>query len=153
MPKYFSFKELTYSETARKLGIDNTPTDETVINNIQELMDVLDGLREAWTVYSKENDFGEGGIIVNSGYRCEALNKAVGGSKTSSHKIGTAADVEPKNQHNKEFLWFTQHYFLDRQIPFDEIINEKPINNVPSWIHIGLKNREGKQRRRVFTIK
>lgn len=153
MAKYFTYSEFTKSETARKLGIDNTPTDETIQDNIIELMRVLDGVREAWTIKCKENCWGNPAIIVNSGYRCDALNNAIGGSKTSAHSIGAAADIEPKNQRNREFLRFLEQYLLDNHIPFDQLINEHPKNDIPSWVHIGLKNREGKQRRMVFTIK
>ncbi len=98
--------------------------------------------------------WGNPAIIVNCGYRCDALNEAVKGSKTSAHTIGAAADIEPKNQRNKEFLGFLEQYLLDNHIPFDQLVSEKPDKNgVPSWIHIGLKNRQGKQRRMVFTIK
>lgn len=153
MAKYFTYSEFTKSETALKLGIDNTPTDETIQDNIIELMRVLDGVREAWTIKCKENCWGNPAIIVNSGYRCDALNEAIKGSKTSAHNIGAAADIEPKNQRNREFLRFLEQYLLDNHIPFDQLVNEHPKNGIPSWVHIGLKNREGKQRRMVFTIK
>ncbi|MCD7803098.1 MAG: D-Ala-D-Ala carboxypeptidase family metallohydrolase, partial [Clostridiales bacterium] len=71
--KYFTIEELTKSDTATRRGIDNTPTAEAV-RNLTTLVDkVLDPLRSAWG----------GPIVVNSGYRCKALNEAVGGSKTS----------------------------------------------------------------------
>lgn len=154
MSQYFTFSELTKSSTADKLGIDNTPKEEYIKDNITELIEVLDGVREAWTVMCEKNSWGTASIIVNCGYRCDALNEAVKGSKTSAHTIGAAADIEPKNQHNKEFLGFLEKYLLDNHIPFDQLISEKPDKNgVPSWIHIGLKNRQGKQRRMVFAIK
>lgn len=153
MGQYFTLEELTRSATADKLGIDNTPKEEYIKDNITELIEVLDGVREAWTVMCEKNSWGTASIIVNCGYRCDALNKAIKGSKTSAHSIGAAADIEPKNQHNKEFLSFLEQYLLDNHIPFDQLISEKPDKNgVPSWIHIGLKNRQGKQRRMVFVI-
>ena len=154
MPKYFTFSELTKSSTADKLGIDNTPKEKYIQDNLIELMDFLDGVREAWTVKCEKECWGTASIIVNCGYRCDALNEAVKGSKTSAHSIGAAADIEPKNQRNKEFLSFLEQYLLDNHIPFDQLVSEKPDKNgVPSWIHIGLKNRQGKQRRMVFAIK
>lgn len=154
MPKYFTFEEMISSATADKLGIDNTPKEEYIKDNITELIEVLDGVREAWTVKCEKECWGNPAIIVNCGYRCDALNKAIKGSKTSAHVIGAAADIEPKNQRNKEFLSFLEQYLLDNHIPFDQLLNEKPDKNgVPSWIHIGLKNRQGKQRRMVFAIK
>ena len=154
MGQYFTLDELTRSATADKLGIDNTPKEEYIKDNLIELIDFLDGVREAWTVMCEKNSWGTASIIVNCGYRCDALNEAVKGSKTSAHSIGAAADIEPKNQRNKEFLSFLEQYLLDNHIPFDQLLNEKPDKNgVPSWIHIGLKNRQGKQRRMVSTIK
>lgn len=153
MSKWFVYSEFTKSATADKLNIDNTPKEEYIQDNIIELMRVLDGVRESWTVKCKKEYWGNPSIIVNSGYRCVALNDAIGGSKTSAHSIGAAADIEPANGKNREFLRFIEQYLLDNHIPFDQLINEKPVNGAPSWIHIGLKNREGKQRRMVFTIK
>ena len=154
MSQYFTFSELTKSSTADKLGIDNTPKEKYIQDNLIELMDFLDGVREAWTIICEKNSWGTASIIVNCGYRCDALNKAIKGSKTSAHVIGAAADIEPKNQKNKEFLRFLEQYLLDNHIPFDQLLSEHPDKNgVPSWIHIGLKNRQGKQRRMVFTIK
>lgn len=153
MAKYFTYGELTRSATADRLGIDNTPKEEYIQDNIIELMRVLDGIREGWTKKCKENYWDDAAIVVNSGYRCDELNEAINGSKTSAHSIGAAADIEPANGKNREFLRFVEQYLLDNHIPFDQLINEKPVNGVPSWIHIGLKNREGKQRRMVFTIK
>ena len=154
MSQYFTLLELTKSSTADKLGIDNTPKEKYIQDNLIELMDFLDGVREAWTIMCEEKSWDNPAIIVNCGYRCDALNEAVKGSKTSAHSIGAAADIEPKNQRNKEFLRFLEQYLLDNHIPFDQLLNEKPDKNgVPSWIHIGLKNRQGKQRRMVFAIK
>lgn len=154
MKQYFTLEEMIRSATADKLGIDNTPTEEHIQNNIMELIEVLNGVREAWTAKCEKENWGNPSIIVNSGYRSDALNEAIKGSKTSAHSIGAAADIEPKNQRNKEFLRFLEQYLLDKYIPFDQLVNEHPDKNgVPSWIHIGLKNREGKHRQMVFTIK
>lgn len=150
MGKYFSIEELTHSATADKLKIDNTPTSTEVKNNLLELIDVLDGIREGWTVLCEKNNWGSASVIVNSAYRCDALNKAIGGSKTSAHVIGSAADIEPKNQRNKEFYEYCKEYLKDK--PFDQLINEKPRCGIPSWIHIGLKNRFGQQRGQIFTL-
>ena len=149
MAKYFTLDELTYSATAVKKGIDNTPTEDAK-NNLIELMEVLDGIREGWTEKCKENNWGSASIVVNSGYRCNALNKAVGGSQTSAHVLGTAADIEPKNGRNKEFYDYCKEYLRDK--PFDQLINEKPRCDIPSWIHFGLKNSKGQQRGQIFTL-
>ena len=148
MNQYFTIEELTRSATADKLGIDNTPKEKYIQDNLIELIDFLDGVREAWTVMCEKNSWGSPAIVVNSGYRCDALNKAIGGSKTSAHSIGAAADIEPANGKNKEFHRFVEKYLLDNHIPFDNLINEYNY----SWTHLGLKNREGKQRRLSFSL-
>lgn len=152
MGKYFSIEELTYSATAEKLNIDNTPTSTEVRNNLLELISVLDGIREKWTTISRTKGWGSGAIIVNSGYRSNVLNKVIGGSSTSAHKIGAAVDIVPKNKRNKEFYNFINTYLIQNNIPFDQLINEKPVNDIPSWVHLGLKNRKGEQRQMVFTL-
>ena len=148
MSQYFTLDELTRSATADKLGIDNTPKEKYIQDNLIELMDFLDGVREAWAIMCEEKSWGSPAIVVNSGYRCDALNNAIGGSKTSAHSIGAAADIEPANGKNKEFHRFVEKYLLDNHIPFDNLINEYNY----SWTHLGLKNREGKQRRLSFSL-
>lgn len=147
MGKYFTIEELTKTNT----GLDNTPN-EQITSNLNELIEVLDGLREAWTSLCNINKWGAASIVVNSGYRSEAVNKAVGGSKTSSHKTGWAVDIEPRNQRNKEFYEFCKDYFNNNNILFDQLINEKPRNGIPSWIHLGLYNSKGEQRHQIFTL-
>lgn len=147
MSKYFSLEELCKTDT----GLDNTPNDEEK-EHLEILMDVLDGVREAWTEKCRENKWGSPSIVVNSGFRSDAVNKAVGGSKTSAHRFGWAADIEPSNQRNKEFLEFLINYMKTNNIKFDQIINEKPICDVPSWVHIGLYNGKGLQRGQIFTL-
>ena len=138
--KYFTFNELTRSDTANRLKIDNEPKEEATKDNIKELMLFLDGVREGWTEECKDKGYGDAAIVVNSGYRSEALNKAVKGSKTSEHMLGTAADIEPKNGRNKEFFEWMKTYVADKQ--FSQLINEYPDEkNCPSWIHISIRGR------------
>ena len=135
MGKYFSIAELTKSSTAIKKKINNTPTKE-VENNLNQLIDnILDPLREAW---------GQP-IIVGSGYRCEALNKAVGGAAHSQHKLGQAAYIHTKSdsaEDNKKL------FELIKQLkhPFDQLINEYNYN----WIHVSYSPRN---RRQILNIK
>lgn len=73
--QYFKVEELLRSETAEKCGIDNTPTDDEIIDNLNYTIQRLDEIREG---YGKS-------IIVNSGYRCPELNRKVGGVSSSFH--------------------------------------------------------------------
>ena len=146
MGKYFTIKELTRTST----GLLNTPNKDQ-LNNIEELIKVLDGVRGEWSNLCKLNNWGNPAIIVNSGYRSKAVNDAVGGSKTSEHMLGYAVDIEPKNQKNLEFFNFVKDYLLSNNIPFSQLINEKPINGIPSWVHLSINGLKG-HRKQIKTI-
>ena len=135
--RYFKYKELVYSEKAIKLKIDNTPTEE-IKAHLEELIPFLDGIREAWG----------SAVIVTSGYRCYELNKAVDGSKTSSHLYGWAVDLRPKNGYVNIFFDFVIKYFKQHGIPFDQIIDE--YGKKSHWVHIGLKHKDGRQRKQIL---
>lgn len=116
--KYFTIKELTKSSTAEAKGIDNTPTPE-VERNLTALVDnVLDPLR---TIYGKP-------ITVNSGYRCPELNKDVGGSATSDHVKGFAADITAGSKEENERLF----NIIKHNFHFSQLIDEKNF----SWVHV-----------------
>lgn len=117
---YFSFNEFERSDTAYRHGIDNTIPD-AVKKNVAALVDnVLDPLREAW---GKP-------ITVNSGYRCAALNKAVGGAATSSHKRGEAADITAGSEADNRRLYLLAQGL---NLPYFELIGQK---YGYKWLHI-----------------
>lgn len=133
--KYFTLKELTYSATAKKHNIDNTPNEDE-IKHLEELGNFMDGARAAWG----------SALIVSSGFRCPELNEKVGGSKNSGHKYGYAMDVVPANNKKMQFFEFMKEYVKDKD--FDELILET--NSKGSvWIHFSLKSWQGKQRRKI----
>ena len=134
---YFTIAELCASDTAKQYNIDNTD-DATILSHLQQLINFLNSLREAWG----------SAIRVNSGYTCEKLNKFVGGSKTSSHMIGYGVDLVPANGRMDEFKKFIVDYMKTRM--FDQCIVEK--SGKTEWIHIGLYNAKGQQRRMIFNI-
>jgi hypothetical protein len=129
--RYFTLQELTRSATAQRLGIYNTPP-ASAVKALNELVDnVLDPLREAWG----------GPIQVNSGYRCPALNKAVGGSPYSQHQRGEAADITVGTPSaNRRLLALIKR--LD--LPVDQCIDEKGCR----WIHVS--HRKGHNRRQYM---
>ena len=150
--KYFTLSEFTKSDTATKLGIDNTPTEYQKNNIIEFVEKLLDPLRGAWAEYCKENKLGAPSIRVTSGIRSEALNKAVGGSKTSAHYHGYAADLVPYNGRLDHFKKFCITWLFDKN--FDQIISEDEDENcIPSWIHIGYKRGNGEQRTQCLYMK
>lgn len=139
MAKYFKVAEMLKSETADKNKIQNIPSAE-VKKNIGELLGVLDGLREH---YGKP-------IKITSGYRCATLNKLVGGSPTSAHVIGYAADLQPIQGSFEEFKTEVLRW-LDTGVKFDQCIIEK--SKSAQWVHFGLYNRKGQQRGQQFSLK
>lgn len=147
MAKYFTVYEFIKSDTAKKLNIDNTPNEEQM-DNILELMRVMDKIRERWTDYCEQNYLQSPEIIVNSGYRCNDLNEAVGGSETSAHRIGSACDFEAKNGHNSDLFKVVQQTLYDEGIMWDQLIDE----NDGAWIHLGLKNRNGIRRMQIKSL-
>ena len=143
--KYFTIDELVRSSTATARGIDNTPSEYQKNNAIELVENLLDPLREDWARYCKQYALGTPAIRVNSGIRSQKLNEAVGGSKTSAHYHGWAADIVPLNGHMDQFKKFCVNWLLDKE--FDQFISEEEDkNHIPRWIHVGYKNGAGKQR-------
>lgn len=139
MPNYphFSLKELVASDTATKKKIDNTPSFE-VVEHLSELTDrLLEPLRMAWG----------GPVKVTSGYRCEKLNKAVGGVASSAHMRGDAADLQPGDGKIDEFISFTRKWLYNNNIRFDQLIDER--SGKTRWMHISLYSSTGTQRGEV----
>ena len=134
---HFKLVEFTRSATAQARHIDNTP-DEEQIKNLKFLCDnVLEPLREQF-----------GPIIIGSGFRCPALNTAVGGVKNSQHTTGEACDIHlPSIEVGKKYF-----EFLKKLPIFDQLIWERdnPRSN-HYWIHVSVK-RSGKNRKQVIPL-
>lgn len=121
--QYFTIEELCRSSKAKSLGIDNTPTQEAVENLTKLITECLNPIREA---YGK-------GISITSGYRSPAVNEAVGGSSTSQHMKGQAADMQVTSDGSLRDLFLACIAFKN----FDQLINERSGNS--KWIHISYK--------------
>lgn len=149
--KYFTIEEFIKSDTAKRKGIDNTPT-KIHKDNITELVNnLLDPLREDWTIYCQNNKLGAPNILITSGYRCWDLNNAIGGSKKSAHSWGCAADIKPSNGNMEQFQEFMKDWIKDKD--FDQLIYEKPINGIATWLHIAYKRpATDEQRKMIFTL-
>ena len=87
-------------------------------------------------------------IRVSSGYRCEKLNKAVGGAATSVHMIGYAADLQVSGSFNK-FRDFVVEWVKKSGVKFDQVILETDKKKNTKWIHVGLYNNSGQQRGQI----
>jgi zinc D-Ala-D-Ala carboxypeptidase len=122
--KHFTLKEMTMSTTAMRLGIDNTPSAESIQSMSLLAERVLEPVRE----YIGEP------IKISSGYRSPELNKKVGGSKTSQHCLGEAADIVCQNKNNEMF------YFIKNNLEFDQLIWEFGDEHEPDWVHVSYRD-------------
>lgn len=135
LSKHFKLSEFTRSATASAKKIDNTPS-LLVVSNLQQLcIHVLEPLREHFNCP----------ITISSAYRCQALNKAVGGVATSQHMTGEAADIHlPSSAIGKK--WFV--WLMDQD--FDQLILEKSTPTSTSyWIHVSYRQ-NGNNRHQVI---
>jgi len=132
--KYFTLKELCASDVATSRKIDNFPS-FTIVENLAELTEkILEPLRAAWG----------SSIIVTSGYRCDALNRVVGGVSTSAHKNGYAADLYPGNGKIDDFGKFVKDWLIKNKVKFDQVLFET--KDRKRWVHISLRSSTGSQR-------
>lgn len=121
LTEHFTLSEFVRSETATNKHIDNTPSQE-VVDNLRALCrNVLEPARMA---------FGEP-IYITSGYRCSALNKAIGGKITSQHLRGEAADLQVKGVRNLKRLY---NAIKDHGV-FDQLLYETNKAGA-KWIHV-----------------
>ena len=132
--KHFTFDELIHSDTADRLGIDNTPTSEAIQCIDGLVINVLDRLRSEWGRP----------IIVTSGYRCKELNAAVGGARYSQHLKGQAADIVSDDF--EAFRRFVRRWCKDNE--FDQCIFEHSSDS--EWIHISFDR--GRNRRQMLDL-
>lgn len=125
LSKNFNHYEFIKSATASRLGIDNTPSEQEWANLKTLCQDVLQPLRDA---YGKP-------IRIGSGFRCKALNTAVGGAVNSQHVKGQAADitsVTDTKKDNRELMECAMRLIRDGKIKVGQIIDEFDCD----WIHI-----------------
>lgn len=137
--KYFTIGELVSSTTADRRGINNRCSKEQADNLIRLVDNVLDPLREA---YGKP-------IRVTSGYRSEELNKAVGGSPTSDHRSGRAADIvgTPATRDENEKLFYL---IQSLALPYKQLIWEKGDATGPDWVHVSYQ--DGENRKQILKL-
>jgi len=133
LTRNFSLEELLHSSYADLHGIDNIPPNlEEVTANLKALCEnVLQGIRDG---------IGKP-IIISSGYRSPALNKAIGGSSKSQHCQGKAADLVVKGMSNEAvFAWISES-----SLHFDQLIVEN--RGVSEWVHVSFDSAKIVQRR------
>ena len=134
--KNFSMEELVASNTARMKGIDNTPDKEVEARLVQLAQQVLQPLRDS---YGKP-------IQISSGYRCQALNKAIGGVSTSQHLKGEAVDINNGQIENKKLFLLASKMIKEGVITVGQLIDEKGYK----WLHISLP--DNKHRNQILHL-
>ena len=119
--KNFALSEMTKSATAERLGVDNTPNLTHLVNLTNLAIHILQPVRDQFGV-----------ITINSGYRSPALNAKVGGSKTSQHCNGQAADFESFSTPNPDLA-----KWIANNLEFDQLILEfyDGVNPNSGWVH------------------
>jgi hypothetical protein len=134
LSEHFSLEELTVSQTAAREGLDNTPG-SAELRNLRSLAEVLERVRSG---------LGGAPVLVSSGYRSPAVNAAVGGSSTSAHMKGLAADfIAPQFGTVLE----TARAISRMDIAFDQLIYE-----YGRWVHLGLAEPGRTPRRQLLSI-
>ena len=136
LSKNLTLKEVTKSNTANRLGIDNTP-EEFDIKNLRAIAEeVFQPLRDHFGVP----------LFVSSGFRSKKLNKAIGGSKYSQHMVGEALDIDADvygRVTNRELFMFIKENLI-----FDQLIWEFGDDDTPNWVHVSYKDK-GQNRKQV----
>lgn len=128
----FTLAELTRSDTARRRSIDNHPGPEAVEHLQRLARQVLQPIRDRF-----------GPVVITSGFRGAELNRLVGGSPRSHHRLGQAADLRPLRQEVRlvEVLCYVFH-----SLPFDELVAEYLPHG---WVHVAYGG-AGEPRRRLL---
>lgn len=139
LTKHFTLLEFTASDAARRLRIDNTPG-TTALHALQRLAELMEQVRDV---------LGGVPILISSGYRSAALNAAVGGSATSAHLLGLAADFTAPAFGTPRAIC---EELIAAGLVWDQLILEHPSAEASGgrWVHIGLPQL-GKPRRQILT--
>ena len=135
---HFTIEELYASATAKAKGINNKPNVQQMINLVYLCAYVLEPLRVAMNEPIK----------IGSGFRCQQLNKAVGGVSSSQHLKGQAADLCIDGDIRKGRRWFE---YIKNHLPFDQLIWETNPKTGSSWVHVSFGFPDfGKNRKHVI---
>ena len=132
--KHISYKEATRSATALRLGIENIPNEYQLQNMEMVAKKVFEPLREAV----------DAPIKINSFFRCEELNKAIGGSSKSQHCQGRAIDIDDVYGHVSNAFMY---YYIKDNLDFDQLIWEFGTDGSPDWVHVSYVDEDSNRKR------
>ena len=131
---HISYKEAVKSNTALRLNIKNEPDDYQITNMVGIAHNVFEPLRE----------YVGGPIKINSMFRCEELNRAIGGSSRSQHCEGRAIDIDDTFGHKTNAEMFE---YIRNNLNFDQLIWEFGDDNNPAWVHVSYIAEDGNRKR------
>jgi zinc D-Ala-D-Ala carboxypeptidase len=136
--KHLSLAEVSRSETAKRRGINNTPSGEHLENFKKLAENIFEPIREHFGVP----------IHISSGYRSKELNAAIGGSATSQHCSGEAIDIDMDG--SASGITNAQVFnFIKDNLNFDQLIWEFGSSTNPDWVHVSYET-TGKQRKQIL---
>lgn len=127
--KHISFTESVKSNTALRLNLNNSPNEYHVSNMVGVAINVFEPLRE----------FVKGPIKINSMFRSEDLNTAIGGSNRSQHCEGRAMDLDDTYGHKTNAEMFN---YIKDNLSFDQLIWEFGDDKNPNWIHVSYVSKD-----------
>jgi hypothetical protein len=131
-----SLAEVIRSESAKRKGISNMPTAEHIENFKLLAKNIFQPIREYFNIP----------INISSGYRSAALNKVIGGSKTSQHCTGEAIDIDMDGTSITNAAIFN---YIKDNLEFDQLIWEFGTKTNPDWVHVSYEA-TGKQRKQIL---
>jgi hypothetical protein len=130
---HFDLSEFTRSESAKREGLDNTPTAEH-LENLKTLCEkVLEPIRLRF-----------GSINISSGYRGKMLNHFIGGSVSSDHCLGRAADIDMDDSGTGVTNTEIFNYIKDN-LDYDQLIWEFGTKEKPDWVHVGYRGKDNRK--------
>jgi len=134
--EHLSLSEVTRSETAKRRGISNIPTEEHLENFKILAENVFEKIRANFRCP----------IHISSGYRSNELNDAIGGSKTSQHSKGQAIDIDMDGS-SHGVTNADVYNFIKDNLDYDQLIWEFGTDSNPDWVHVSYtKDKNRKQR-------
>ena len=136
LSKHLSLAEIMRSETAKRNGISNMPTEEHLENFKLLAEKVFEPIREHFKVP----------IHISSGYRSKALNTAIKGSLSSQHCSGEAIDIDMDGTSITNAQIFN---YIKDNLSFDQLIWEFGTDKNPDWVHVSYES-TGKQRKQIL---
>lgn len=136
LSEHLELSEVIRSESAKRRGISNKPTEE----HIKNLKLIAENIFEPIRANFRQP------IRISSGYRSQSLNAAIGGATRSQHSTGEALDIDMDGTalSNKEIF-----NFIKDKLSFDQLIWEFGTDNNPDWVHVSF-SANGNQRKQVL---